>query len=544
MRLLKYAATATLIVFASTAAVAAPDVVTEPDWIAKPNGDDLSRVYPQIALAFQIGGKAIITCQVDAFGKLSTCSVDAETPKNLGFGTAALSMAPAFQMRPQSRNGKFVGGGEVTIPLRFMLPEQPAPPTPPPPPSPRAMELARKLIALRETEDLAAVKVEGLARQLDGGKSVIPSFGRIATALRESYPLRTAQARNLTAAFVANAFTHEELTLLIAYASTPAGLAQMNGVGEDRDIRAKLGKTLNRYALGKARDQFCLQAGCKTAGDEPFKASAPNPADTIWAPLWVQEPSREVIQQFLPGPANALNISGGARLICAIDTLGTLRECNTVGETPKGLGFAASAKALSSYYRLAPAQLGQGAINKHVVVEIWFRAEASDSVEPLPEFKPRSQRALALARELIPLQYDDQGLQSAMRTLMDKQRNAAASSGLTPQDFDKLEDALVHGNQAAIDQGREVTAAYLTTQLTDEQIVAAIRFWRGPAGRAWKTKAPAVQAQAASASAIYGRLVLADAGRAFCKVEDCEGLTLKSTQPASAPSSAPSTRTP
>ena len=105
------------------------------------------------------------------------------------------------------------------------------------------------------------------------------------------------------------------------------------------------------------------------------------------------------------------------------------------------------------------------------------------------------------------------------------------------------------GALAAFEHAVEAAAAHLTTIMSDEEIETAIRFWNGPVGKAWRTKSPEVLAREAAMGAVFGRLVAADAGRAFCRTNDCDGTTLKPQVGAEAPqptatSPAASTRKP
>jgi protein TonB len=100
---------------------AAPPVTT-PDWTRKATGDDVGRLYPRGAQARRVNGFATIRCEVTAEGGLSGCAVIREGPPGEGFGEAALKMAPLFKMRPQTKDGRPVGGGVVMIPIQFRFP--------------------------------------------------------------------------------------------------------------------------------------------------------------------------------------------------------------------------------------------------------------------------------------------------------------------------------------------------------------------------------------------------------------------------------------
>jgi TonB family protein len=97
-------------------------LVTHPDWSRRPNGSDLVRFYPPKALALRMDGKAIMRCRVGRTGALSACAIVRESPQGAGFGNATLQMAPLFQMKPMSVDGRPVAGGIVRIPVKFMVP--------------------------------------------------------------------------------------------------------------------------------------------------------------------------------------------------------------------------------------------------------------------------------------------------------------------------------------------------------------------------------------------------------------------------------------
>lgn len=93
--------------------------IRNPDWVQKPTGDDMERFYPSKAKEQFVSGRAVITCDVDADGRLIGCVVMRESPEGYGFGDAALSLSPMFRMSPKLIDGKPVDGGVVTVPIIF-----------------------------------------------------------------------------------------------------------------------------------------------------------------------------------------------------------------------------------------------------------------------------------------------------------------------------------------------------------------------------------------------------------------------------------------
>lgn len=102
------------------AADQAPSIIQNPDWLRKPRPEDLLTVWPAEAWRKGLSGKATIGCEVSRMGALVNCKVLAEEPAGSGFGAAALSLTPQFVMRPMSRDGVPVDGGEVRIPINFV----------------------------------------------------------------------------------------------------------------------------------------------------------------------------------------------------------------------------------------------------------------------------------------------------------------------------------------------------------------------------------------------------------------------------------------
>ena len=95
-------------------------VITRPNWVARPSGQDLAAVYPRAAKRARLGGRATLACTVTAQGVLVDCTAKDETPPGAGFGEAALKLAPKFRMSGHSGPGPFKGG-KVRIPITFRV---------------------------------------------------------------------------------------------------------------------------------------------------------------------------------------------------------------------------------------------------------------------------------------------------------------------------------------------------------------------------------------------------------------------------------------
>jgi TonB family protein len=98
-------------------------VTAAPVWITKPDGRDITSVYPAAALASGVTGNVLVACHVQGDGRLSGCKVLRETPVEAGFGPAFLKVAHRFQMAATDRNGEPTAGTDVHIPVRFGIPQ-------------------------------------------------------------------------------------------------------------------------------------------------------------------------------------------------------------------------------------------------------------------------------------------------------------------------------------------------------------------------------------------------------------------------------------
>ena len=96
-----------------------PHGATPPDWLVKPSAASVQAYYPELANDLDMPGFARISCRVSAAGRVEHCRVADESPPGLGFGQAALRMAPLFRFRPAATLVTAVPS-QVVIPVRFV----------------------------------------------------------------------------------------------------------------------------------------------------------------------------------------------------------------------------------------------------------------------------------------------------------------------------------------------------------------------------------------------------------------------------------------
>jgi len=82
-------------------------VIANPRWVRTPR--ELARYYPRRAMERGVEGQVVLDCLVTTIGSLN-CDVVSETPRNWGFGEAALRISRDYQMVPAMRDGVPVEG--------------------------------------------------------------------------------------------------------------------------------------------------------------------------------------------------------------------------------------------------------------------------------------------------------------------------------------------------------------------------------------------------------------------------------------------------
>jgi TonB family protein len=81
----------------------------------------MANVYPELANDLGLGGFARINCRINSLGLVESCHVLSQTPPAMGFGRAALRLAPMFRFRPATGLAGAIPS-YVVIPVRFVPP--------------------------------------------------------------------------------------------------------------------------------------------------------------------------------------------------------------------------------------------------------------------------------------------------------------------------------------------------------------------------------------------------------------------------------------
>ena len=96
--------------------VAERPMVTQPAWIQRPSAEDIGRVTPFLEHP-PAEVHVLMVCRITPAGGLEACSIKSESPAGLGYGAAALALAPIFKMPALDLDGRPVAGRTVQIPI-------------------------------------------------------------------------------------------------------------------------------------------------------------------------------------------------------------------------------------------------------------------------------------------------------------------------------------------------------------------------------------------------------------------------------------------
>jgi len=292
----------------------ADDIVTNPDWLKKPTPEQMRAAWPYEAARKGIGGKAVISCEVDIQGLLKNCGVVSETPEGSGFGQAALLLAPSFKMKPRRVNGKPAEGGQVRIPISFEGPGDGQMMAGPP-----SLAIVDPIWATAPSfDDMAAAWPKVAGDIASGGAFLRCSVSK--------------------AGKLDNCATYNELP-------------RDNGFGAAaKSLASKFTLKLDPNSQRGSRPPFVNVAFRFLNPDTPE-----GKARKLTQARWITTLDASKVQAVFPKQAADSGVKAGMGMAdCLITADGHLAECKVAKEEPAGLGFGQSALLVAAIMQLNP----------------------------------------------------------------------------------------------------------------------------------------------------------------------------------------------
>ena len=316
-----------------------------PDWMKKPTAGDLAGVFPVAAAKKGVDGKATIQCQLDVAGFLQKCQVVSEAPADLGFGQAALQLAPQFRMKPKIRGGKAVPADEVTIPVIWAGFSNYRPPSMP----------ASSLV-------------------LDPPWETTPT----AEQVRAAWP---ANAKDAGAGQVA-------LRCELDKTGALAGCDVISEIPSNRGFGKAARSLAPDFKVRFSPDQ--TKELRKYSVDVPFRFRDPAAPDArkLTKPRWIKTLTPEGMAMIYPQAAVKAGVYSGLGVVgCTIDVHGALTDCEVRREEPAALDFGAAAIEAAKLMSMNPwSTEGEPMDGLKIVLPIRFAWQ--DAAAAAPSAKP------------------------------------------------------------------------------------------------------------------------------------------------------------
>jgi hypothetical protein len=283
---------------------------SDPDWLRKPNLDQMAAVFP--SKAGGRAGSALVVCTVKTDGLLRACRIAQETPPGLGFGPAALMLAPSFLMKPAIRDGQPVES-EVTIPVNF-------------------------------GETGAGSGAPSITVVTTPAWDKTPTIPEILAELDKKVGDKFAEGKVVFQCTVSRKTGHLNDCITL---NTSPGMAGFTPAA--RSLTSKF--EVDKQYLASAKNEVRVN----------LAFSFPDMQSEAWSkrylthPVWLRTISPDPNQPVFPEDAAKAGLkTGSATVDCVMSASGALTNCAVVSESNPGLGFGEMAKKIAELFVANP----------------------------------------------------------------------------------------------------------------------------------------------------------------------------------------------
>jgi Gram-negative bacterial TonB protein C-terminal len=365
---MKKVSLAVALALAGASAAQALPVVTRPDWLRKPTGDDIANAYPVKALKAGRAGNTVIECTVNAQGLLRDCKVTKEDPPGFGFGAASLVLSGLFLMKPQTRDGQAVDGARITIPINWTYDGDPI-----------------------ENEDgHTGSRISGNDIAGQGPEYASPTvfvFGQMVWAQAPSVTdIKTALDQK-----VGDRFADGKVVLQCSVAKKTGALSNCATLNYSPGMEQF--QAVARSLTSKFRADPKVLAEVKENAKVNLALSFPDMASPVWGQRylshaqWIRQPTFDPGEKLFPKEAVKAGLkTGSATVDCVIAANGDLTQCSVVAESIPGVGFGDMAKRVAMGFATNPwTDEGVPAEGAHVKLPIQM---VDEDASPTPATKP------------------------------------------------------------------------------------------------------------------------------------------------------------
>lgn len=291
------------VLFLAGAATAAEDAA--PTWLRKPDFAQLRAAWPAGAAKKGQSGFAAVACEVNVQGGLENCKVEREEPAGAGFGVAALSLTPSFQMKPKLVDGKPVRS-EVRVPIKF---------------------------AARGSFGFGGGTSTLLASPL---WLKAPTYAEV-TAAR---PKRVAEDLDGHVSMRCEVTDQNKLEACKVLTEAPGA----RGFGA---AAVKLASQFELIPVGEGRKDVYVNLAVRFGHPEVERVVA--------HPRWIRGLDPEKVSEIFPSAAGDKGLSEGLGVVeCSVAPGGGLADCKVAREEPAGLGFGEAAVAVAEIMQMSP----------------------------------------------------------------------------------------------------------------------------------------------------------------------------------------------